>query len=84
MIPINMLAGAIPSIWSYIYVLFCRELQLARQRVTGDNSPSDKGSNSVVTVTTQTGESEEDSEVESTGSSALQWQEDPEFQTKVK
>lgn len=63
-----------------------RELQLARQRLAGNQSPSDKGTSSIISATTQTAESEDESEAESTASasSALQWQEDPEFQTKVK
>lgn len=65
-----------------------RELQLARNRIVDENSylSSDKDSASIRSATTQTEDSEsgKDSDVESEASSMLQWQDDPEFQTKVK
>ena len=71
------------------FIVFDRELQLARQRLTADQHyvQSDNESTTVQSTTTQTEtdadtESGKDSEVES--DSGLQWQDDPEFQMKVK
>lgn len=73
----------------YIYFLYCRELNHARQQFTTNmkkETHSPKPNNTDLSGVENLGSesSIKDSDLESTTSSTLQWQDDPEFQNKVK
>ena len=67
----------------YITLLcsYCRELSNVRKQFTSERATSNiqKPNNTEQACT----ESEQESDVDSNASSALQWQDDPEFQNKV-
>lgn len=69
--------------------VFCRELNHARQQFTSNikkDLHSSKPNNTDLSGTENMASesSVKDSDLESTASSTLQWQDDPEFQNKVK